>query len=112
MNLLRRVVAICLLLVFIGAEPAATTSTITREQDVDQLFEYLVNEYSKRQLTNKDWITRSVATISISQIPTANATKTTLDRLGKETHPVGRLVAWQAVLSRANLLTDSQLAQW
>jgi hypothetical protein len=102
----------CLLLLLTGAEPAATTSTITREQDVDQLFEYLVNEYSKRQLTSKDWITRSVATISIAQIPRANATKTILDRLGKETHPVGRLVAWQAVLSRANLLTESQLAQW
>jgi hypothetical protein len=88
------------------------TSHITRQQDVEQLFEYLVSEYSKRQLTSRDWITRSVATISIAQIPTSNATKTIVERLSRETHPVGRLVTWQAVLSRASLLSDTQFAQW
>src|ERR1051325_7255762 len=99
-----------------AAQTAPTTQppyseNLTREQRVERLFNYLTQEYA-RQTTSKDWITRSVAVISLAQFPTDDATKTILDRLNKETHSVGRLVAWQAVLARASLLTEPQFKQW
>jgi hypothetical protein len=116
-------IATALLLTSVFAAPPATSPAepkeptdadaehLTREQRVDRLFNYLTSEYRKK-LASKDWITRSVAVTSLAQFPTDDATKAIVERLTRETQPVGKLVAWQATLARAKLLSDAQFKQW
>lgn len=99
-----------------SAGPAPPPSTApaarpTREQATARLFDYLTREYVK-QLKSRDWLRRSLAVVGLAQFPTGAATDAVLERLANETHPVGRLVAWQATLARADRLTDAQFAAW
>jgi hypothetical protein len=95
------------------SKPAESTTSehLSSAQRVDRLFDYLTKEYSK-QLASKDWITRSVAVISLAQFPTDAATKAIVEQLSRESHPVGKLIAWQATLARAKLLDDAQFKLW
>jgi len=73
--------------------------------------DYLTTQYSS-QLKSGDWIARSSAVAGLSQLPTDAATTTLAKHLAGERHPVARLVAWQAMLARAAMLSDEQYAAW
>ena len=78
---------------------------------IELRFEGLTNQYINH-LNSPDWITRSVAVISLSRMPIENATDAIVRRLQDEKKPVGQLVAWQAMLARAPLLTEKQHRIW
>lgn len=80
----------------------------TREEQARKLFDFLTGEYGALFKKNKDWVNRSVAIISLSRMPTTGATGKILEQLQSERHPVGRLVAWEAMLARASLLNDAE----
>ena len=84
---------------------------LTQEEKVQRRFETLATQY-KLRLESQDWILRCLAVISMGRLPTEDATETILARLLQEEKPVGKLVAWQALLSRARLLSDAQYKQW
>ncbi len=78
---------------------------------IELRFEGLTNQYINH-LNSPDWITRGVAVISLSRMPVEKATEAIVRRLQDEKKPVGQLVAWQAMLSRAGLLTEEQVRVW
>jgi len=78
---------------------------------IELRFESLTDQYINH-LNSPDWITRSVAVISLSRMPIAKATEAIVRRLQDEKKPVGQLVAWQALLGRAPLLTEEQRRIW
>jgi len=84
---------------------------LTHEEKVQRRFETLYKQYNLR-LESQDWILRCLAVISMGQLPTEDATRTILTRLLEEPKPVGKLVAWQTMLSRARLLSDEQYKRW
>jgi hypothetical protein len=109
-------------LIVLPASPVAAAEAATdaasssadqkrRSERIERLFDYLIGEYGKR-LKRPDWVTRSVALISLNRIPTEEATEVVLERLGKERHELAQLVAWQAMLSRARLLSSAQHERW
>ena len=93
------------------AEPVDPAKAARRAELVRMATDYLTSWYT-RQLNSADWMARAVATISVSRMPTADATETILKRMGADRHPVCRLVAWQATLARAQMLTDAQHQIW
>jgi len=78
---------------------------------VGQLVDFLTAEYSK-QLLRPGWMTRASADVGFSRLPTEEATKCLLDHLRKEKHPVAQLVAWQALLGRASILSAEDFRAW
>jgi len=84
---------------------------LTHEEKVQRRFATLCEQY-KARLASPDWILRCLAVISMAQLPTQEATQAILNRLMEEPKPVGKLVAWQALLSRARLLSDEQYKRW
>ncbi|HUU91389.1 MAG TPA: vWA domain-containing protein [Phycisphaerae bacterium] len=78
---------------------------------IEQRFEGLTHQYVNH-LNSPDWITRSVAVISLSRMPVEKATEAIVQRLQDEKKPVGQLVAWQTMLGRAPLLTEKQHRIW
>jgi len=78
---------------------------------IELRFEGLTHQYVNH-LNSPDWITRSVAVISLSRMPVEKATEAIVRRLQDEEKPVGQLVAWQAMLGRAPLLTRKQHRIW
>lgn len=109
MNLARGLIILMMLWVA-SAAPGQTrpTSQPTREEQTRKLFDFLTGEYGALFKKNKDWVNRSVAIISLSRMPTPAATGKILEQLQSERHPVGRLVAWEAMLARAPRLTDAE----
>lgn len=81
---------------------------LSDEQKVAARFETMVREY-RGHLDSPDWIRRSLAVIGLGRIPTTEATELILMRFDSEKHPVARLVAWQAMLSRAALLSEDEV---
>ncbi len=81
------------------------------EKNRQLLLDYLTRKYSEK-LESKDWITRSVAVISLSRLPTEQVTAVLVNRLEAEPHNVGKLVVWQAVLARAGMLDPEQFKLW
>lgn len=71
-----------------------------------------LTDLHRRHLGSSDWIARAAAVIGLSRMPTDAATEILLQQAQTETHPVGRLVAWQAVLARAGRVTDEQFRAW
>lgn len=92
-----------------GASPPVRA--LTREELIARQFETMANQHIVH-LKSPDWITRSVAVISLSRLPTQKATEAILQQLEGEDKPVGQLVAWQAMLGRARLLTEEQHRAW
>jgi len=86
----------------------ASTAPANREAEVKRLLDFLTSEYGRLFQKNKDWVNRAVAIISLSRLPTEGATGKIIEQLQSEKHPVGKLVAWQAMLARAPLLSDIQ----
>ena len=93
------------------AEPVDPVKAAKRAERVRIATDYLTKWYTK-QLSSRDWMARAVATISVSRMPTADATETILSRMSADRHPVCRLVAWQATLARAPMLTEAQHQTW
>ena len=93
-----------------GKAPSPPAADAAR-QEMLKRFEYLTKLYAD-QLDSNDWMTRSVAMISLARMPTQGATKVILQRLESEKHPVGLLVAWQAMLGRAGMLSEEQYRAW
>jgi len=91
--------------------PKPAVRILSREEKIQRRFETLATQY-KLRLQSPDWILRSLAVISLARLPTEEATQAILERLEAEPKPVGKLVAWQAMLSRARLLTDEQQKTW
>ncbi len=91
--------------------PKPDVRILSREEKIQRRFQTLVTQY-KLRLQSPDWILRSLAVISLSRLPLEEATRAILERLEAEPEPVGKLVAWQVVLSRARLLTDEQFKTW
>ena len=73
--------------------------------------DHLTGEYI-RQFSSSDWIARCVAMVGLSQMPTDEATAGLVKQLAVDRHPVGQLVAWQAILGRVGKLSDEQYASW
>jgi len=94
-----------------ATQPVDPAKAARRAELVKMATDYLTEWYTK-QLDSTDWMARAVATISVSRMPTADATATILKRMDADRHPVCRLVAWQAALSRAGMFTDDQHAAW
>jgi hypothetical protein len=94
-----------------ATQPVDPAKAARRAELVKQATEHLTNWYAK-QLDSTDWMARAVALISISRMPAADATARIIEKLGAESHPVCRLVAWQAALARAGMLSDKQHAAW
>jgi len=88
----------------------ATAAEINRRL-VGQLTDFLTSEYAK-QLRRPGWLNRAAGLIGLSRLPTAEATRLVFEQLHKEKHAVAQLVAWQAVLSRAPLLTEAEFREW
>jgi hypothetical protein len=65
---------------------------LTREELIARQFETMANQHILH-LMSPDWITRSVAVISLSRLPTQKATEAILQQLEGEDKPVGQLVA-------------------
>lgn len=84
---------------------------MSREEQVKALLDYLNAEHGKL-LKSNDWIERSLAVISIARLPGAQATDQILGAAKNDPLPVVRLVAWQAMLSRAKVLDVVQYQQW
>ena len=90
---------------------AAAKAKAKKLRIVKVRFDALTDMYIK-YLKTSDPITRSMAVISLSRMPTPKAAEAILDRVQKERDPVGRLVVWQAVLGRARTLTSEQWKAW
>ncbi len=82
-----------------------------RARRTQAALEYLTGLYT-RQLGSSDWIARAAAVISLSRLPADEATQTIVEHVANERHSVGQLVAWQAVLARADGLSEKQFATW
>lgn len=93
------------------AEPMSPEAAARVEKTRQLLFDYLTKNYG-RQLESKDWITRSVAVISLAKLSTKKVTAVLFERLEKEEHPVARVVVWQAMLARAPMLDPEQFKRW
>jgi hypothetical protein len=76
-----------------------------------KLLQFLHGEYT-RLLASDDWVTRALAVISLSRLPNPHSTAAILDSLEKDKHPVVRMLAWQATLSRASLLEPADHSRW
>lgn len=83
-----------------------------RVKQIDALFKHLSTKVYGRDLTSKDWVTRCLAVISLAQLPHPKATDQIIEALSDEKNPVARCVLWQAMLSRAPLLTPAQAGAW
>lgn len=94
-----------------STQPVDPALAAKRAMRVKLATDYLTNWYAK-QLNSTDWMARAVALISISRMPTAESTASIIKQLEVEKHPVCRLVAWQAVLARANMLSEAQHESW
>ncbi|MEZ0263212.1 MAG: vWA domain-containing protein [Phycisphaerae bacterium] len=82
-----------------------------RDVKIDKLVKYLFDEYG-RLLKSPDWVTRSLALISIARLPTEATTKVLLTFVARDPHPAVKMVAWEALLARASLLDDEAHAKW
>ncbi len=88
-----------------------TRPELTREQQTNQLFDYLNDQYAKL-LKSPDWIERSLACISLARVPGARAADQLIGVVRYDTTPVVRIVAWQSVLARAKWLDLAQYQAW
>ena len=84
---------------------------LSREEKIQRRFESLARAYTLR-MESPDWILRCLAVISMARLPTEEATATLIERLERESKPVGKLVVWQALLSRASQLSPEQFDTW
>ena len=91
--------------------PGPATAAEINRRLVGQLTDFLTSEYAK-QLRRPGWLNRAAGLIGLSRLPTAEATRLVFEQLHKEKHAVAQLVAWQAVLSRAPLLTEAEFREW
>jgi len=94
-----------------STRPADPALAAKRAMRVKLATDYLTNWYAK-QLNSTDWMARAVALVSISRMPTAESTVSIIKQLEVEKRPVCRLVAWQAALARANMLSEAQHESW
>jgi len=117
MNAGRILLIVCCLAATVAAqttEPATQPTSrpaLTREQEVDQLLTYLNGQYGKL-LKSQDWIERSLAVISLARLPGTKATDQLLAVVRFDPTPAVRIVAWQAILSRAKWLDVAQYQTW
>lgn len=72
---------------------------------------YLENEYVLK-LKSRDWRTRGLAVISLSRLPQESVLPHFQQLLEHDPHDVVRLLAWQAILARAQQLTPQQYVRW
>ncbi len=94
-----------------GAVGPSGTRGPSRAERLKLAVNHLTGEQIK-QLRSSDWISRCVAMVGLSQMPTDEATEALVAQLLRERHPIGQLVAWQAVLARADRLSDKQYASF
>ncbi|HYE17997.1 MAG TPA: VWA domain-containing protein [Tepidisphaeraceae bacterium] len=98
--------------------PAAAAPTSRPAQTPEQVaamrlkfLAFIHDEYA-RFLKSSDWVTRGLAVISLSRFPTESVTKTLIEVVRKDAHPVVRVLAWEALRSRAALLDAEQQSKW
>jgi hypothetical protein len=97
-----------------GQTPAEETERkpdSLREQKVKKLLDYLEDEYAKKT-TAPYWVTRAMGTISLARIPRSTATAKLFEILEKDKQEVVRLLAWQALLPRANDMDAKAFARF
>ncbi|HSI34369.1 MAG TPA: VWA domain-containing protein, partial [Tepidisphaeraceae bacterium] len=77
----------------------------------DKFLAFIHDEYA-RFFKSSDWVTRGLAVISIARFPTESVTKTLIEVMRKDTNPVVRVLAWEALRSRASMLDAEQASKW
>jgi len=97
----------------LSATPAKPPDTPADKKlaTIQRRFSALTEMYG-RSLKSGDPVTRSIATISLARMPTPQATGAILEMARTDREAVVRLVAWQALLGRARLLSDQQRDAW
>ena len=86
----------------------------SKENDAktQRLFEFLSKEYPRLMEKAKDRTSRGLILVCASRVPTDDMTKALLNTVIRDSDNVVKMVAWQAVLSRARYLTPEQYKQW
>jgi hypothetical protein len=87
-------------------------ATLEHDERTRRLFDYLSAEYPRLLEKTRHRTGRGLILVCASRIPTDQVTQLLLESIRRESDPVVRMVAWQAVLSRARFLTPEQHRQW
>ena len=82
------------------------------DEKTKRLFDFLSREYPRLMEKAKDRTGRGLILVCASRVPTDEITKFLLLTAARDSDNVVRMVAWQAVLSRARHLTPEQYKQW
>src|SRR5687768_13375238 len=94
---------VCLLLapaVSQAADPAPKAGPSSNPK-VNTLLEYLERDAYGKKLAAPFWVTRAMGVISMARLPQPTVTTKLLEVMEKDKHDIVRLLAWQAILSRA-----------
>jgi hypothetical protein len=94
---------------------AATRPALTeaqRQAKCTRLFDFLQKEYNLLLAKRKDRVARSLLVVSLSRVPSPQVTKQLFDLARTETDPLVRAVAWDALFSRAPILTLDDYKRW
>ena len=83
-----------------------------REAEVRKLLDFLMAEYDRLLTKTPDRVGRSLLVICMSRIGRDEVTDRILELLATEKDPLVKLVAWQAALARAPLLSARQHQKW
>lgn len=91
--------------------PANVPPRQTQEEKVTNLLDYLEKDYAKKTAAPY-WVTRAMGVISLARIPRPTATAKLLEVLEKDRQDVVRLLAWQALLARADSIDQKTYLRW
>jgi hypothetical protein len=98
------------------AAPAANGPAVGSEKPpvskVDNLFNYLMKEYTGLLGKTKDRLGRSLILVCMSRVPRADASAEILKVLKTDKDVLVQTVAWQCMLARASGLSDAEFKQW
>ena len=81
-------------------KPKYAVPDLNERQKRQRLFDYLEKLYLEKY-ESPDWVTRSMAIISLGKLPTRKASNAILEAMENDKHEVVRLIAFEAMLSRA-----------
>ena len=86
---------------------SATPPIGDRDHELKLLLDLLEKEHTAK-LKSGDWLTRALTILPLSRIPTKEAFEQLIQTMEKDRNDVVRLLAWQAVLARAQLMDYQQ----
>jgi hypothetical protein len=116
------VVACTLILVFSASsasdstsQPAATqpadTKASRKAAKIERFIKYYLEMYGKH-LKSKDWMSRTMAVISLARIDDTRTTEMLMEVMTCDKTRIVRVYAWEAIHARQDRLTPQQRAIW